>query len=75
MEDMVPFGDKLKGILCERGITIKQFCDDLGIYRNRFFYTPAQKHRKLYFVAIAYYLNMTVEELIEGTDAVDVWYG
>lgn len=74
MEDVVPFVDKLKGILRERGITIKQFCDDLGIYRQQFFYKKGHKHKRIYFVAIAYYLNMTVEELIDGTDAIDAWY-
>jgi hypothetical protein len=31
--------------------------------------------RKTTLAAIAYYVGMTVEELVEGTDAMDIWYG
>ena len=31
--------------------------------------------RRTTLAAIAYYVGMTVEDLVEGTDAMDIWYG
>lgn len=74
MPDIIPFTERLKGILHERKITIGQFCFDTGIDRKGFFYKKGHKHHKVYYMAIAYYLNMTVEDLVEGTDAEEVLY-
>ena len=75
MANLIPFKQRVKDILRERGITILQFCEDTGISRENFFYRKTQhKHCKYIHMAIAYYLNMTVEELVKGTDAEDVWY-
>ena len=70
---MIRFDQKLRQILWDRGISIVQFSLDTGITRS-YFYKKGHKHHRAYFMAIAYYLNMTVEELIDGTDAVDEWY-
>ena len=74
MADQTCFIERLVAILHSRNITISQFCQDTGIYRARFFYQKGNKHRKVYYMAIAYYLNMTVENLVDGTDAMDDWY-
>lgn len=75
MEELIPFNDRLKGILKKRKISIVQFCIDTGIDRPGFFDKKGHKHRKIYYMGIAYYLNMTVEDLVDGTDAMDILYG
>ena len=73
---MTPFKEKLREILKERGITLKQFGIDTGISRERFFYNKdSHRHRLYVYMAIAYYLDMTVEDLVEGTDGEIDWYG
>lgn len=69
------FKQRLRDLLFERNISLVQFDEDTGINRQNFFYrknTPARqshKHCKYIYMAIAYYLNMTVEDLVAGTDA------
>ncbi len=59
-------------MLDERGLTQFKFCQDLGIDRSRFF---RDKHRPRYvYMAIAYYFGMDVDDLMEGTEAVDDFY-
>ena len=73
---MTPFRDKVKAILKERGIPLTKFQDDTGINRENFFYRrQSHKHCRYIHMAIAYYLNMDVEELVTGTDAEIDWYG
>lgn len=64
---------RLEQILKERGIKKAQFEADTGISR-RIFYGGERMVRKSTLMAIAYYLGIYVEKLIEGTDAEDVWY-
>jgi hypothetical protein len=73
MDKLIPFCDKLRKILKEKGISTLKFEYDTGIGR-RIFYETNRKHGKSLLMGIAYYLNMTVEELVKGTDAEDVWY-
>ena len=73
---MTPFKDRVRSILKERKISLLRFSDDLGLSRENFFYTRGcHKHCRYIHMAIAYYLNMDVEELIAGTDAEIDWYG
>lgn len=72
--DMIPFGDKVRTILKSRKITTAQFEVDTGIGR-RVLYRNDHRHHKSTLMAIAYYLNMTVEDLVDGTDAIDILYG
>lgn len=74
---MIPFETKLRKILKQRKIYIFQFSQDTGIDRANLFYrkNANQAHRKYIYMAIAYYLGMTVEELVDGTDGEIDWYG
>lgn len=74
---MIPFNQRLRGILYQKGITIIQFCDGTGISRENFFYRKGKrlKHCRYIYMAIAYYLEMNVEDLISGTDAEVDFYG
>lgn len=71
---MIPFKTRLRGILAERDISVEQFCLDTGINRVSFFHKNVRHYRSTY-MAIAYYLDMRVEDLIAGTNAVQDWYG
>ena len=74
MDELIPFKQRLKDILRKRHISIFQFCEDTGICRESFFYRKTNhKHGKYVYMAMAYYLSMAVEELIEGTDAEYDW--
>lgn len=44
---------------------------EIGIFRGTIY---RGVKRKTTLAAIAYYVGMTVEELVEGTDAMDIWY-
>lgn len=72
---MIPFKDRVRSILKQRKIPLTKFSDDTGIDRVNFFYKGAHKHCRYVHMAIAYYLNMDVEELIAGTDAEIDFYG
>lgn len=71
---MTPFKTKLRSILKERGILVTDFCLDTGIDRVSFFH-KANRHHRTTYMAIAYYLDMKVEDLIKDTDAEADWYG
>lgn len=69
---MIPFREKLKRILKEKGITQREFEIDTGICRTILFYD--RKIHKSTLMGLAYYLEMKVEDMIEDTDAEDSWY-
>ena len=74
---MISFEQRLRDILYEREIPINRFSDDTDINRGNFFYRKnrLQRHRRHIYMAIAYYFNMDVEDLIRGTDAEIDFYG
>ena len=72
---MVRFEDKLKALLKERGLTLRQMEWDTGICRLSF--APSRAvvaHRPSTLMAMAYYLQLTVEDLVEDTDLEDHWH-
>lgn len=66
---MIPVKDKLKAILKQRKISLSKFSEDTEIDRANFFYKDMHKHCRYIYMAIAYYLGITLEELLKGTDA------
>lgn len=72
-DDLIPFGDKVRTILKSRKITTAQFEVDTGIGR-RVLYRTDHRHHKSTLMAIAYYLKLDGDELVDGTDAMDAWY-
>lgn len=71
-ENEIPFPLRLRELLRERGVKKAKFGTDTGIAR-RIFYKD-ERHNKSTLMAVAYYLGITVEELVEGTTAMDDWY-
>lgn len=70
---MIPIGRKIQSILYERDISTQQFERDTGIAR-RIFYPRKARITKSLLMAVAYYLEMDVEDLVDGTDAFDCWF-
>ena len=68
------FCDRLKRLLQERGISANQFEVDTGIARRILCRSYERKIRRASFMAIAYYLDMRVEDLIADSTAEDHWY-
>lgn len=66
------FKYKLSLILSEQGKTFYSMEKDIGLFRSTIYRGVTNR---LQLAAIAYYVGMTVEELVEGTDAMDIWYG
>lgn len=73
MGDRISFIDKLRMLLKERGISTHKFQRETLIDRKIFYNKERQLHKST-LMAIAYYLKMDAEEMVEGTDAEDVWY-
>lgn len=72
-DDLIPFADRVRQLLKEKGISPYKFEIETGIARQ-FFYRKGVKTQKTTIMAIAYYLNMKVEDLVDGTTAMDFWY-
>ena len=68
---MIPFSKRLSQLLRERGITVEQFEAD-GMSRRIIY--EKRKRRRLTLMGLAYYLGITVEELVEGTTAEEDWF-
>lgn len=71
--EIIPFCDRLRKLTAERGITTFRFEIDTGIARRIFYKQTSAIHRST-LMACAYYLGVTVEELVDGTNAMDFWY-
>ena len=70
---MIPIGQKISSLLYSRGISTNKFERDTGIAR-RILYPSEYKPRRATLMAVAYYLDTTVEELVSGTDAEENWH-
>ena len=69
----VAIGNRIKRLLYKRDISTQQFERDTGIARRIFYPRKAEINRST-LMAVAYYLGITVEDLVDGTDAFDCWY-
>ena len=68
---MIPFSKRLSQLLRERGITVEQFEAD-GMSRHIIY--DKSKRRRVTLMGLAYYLGITVEELVDGTTAEEDWF-
>lgn len=64
---------KVKSLLKERKITQEKFSADTGINRTTLMDSHRRRSswRKSTLITIAVYLGMTLEELVDGTEAED----
>ena len=73
MNKLIPFNDRLRQILYDKDISTYRFEIETGISR-RFFYRYNHKINRSTLMGIAYYLDMRVEDLVDGTTAMDALY-
>lgn len=71
---MIPFKTRVRSLLAERGIPDYKFFSDTGLDRVSLFYRKRKHHRRHIYMAIAYYFGTDVDELLEGTEALDDFY-
>lgn len=68
-----PFHERLRQLLRERGISHNQYERETGMSRGVLYPREYRPTRSL-LMALAYYFGITVEELVEGTDAFYDWH-
>ena len=68
---MIRFLYRVQDLLAERGEVLNNLQSGAGVNRKTLYRGP---RRKQTIAAIAYYLRMSAEELVAGTDAEEVWY-
>lgn len=68
---MTRFLYRVQGLLAERGEVLQDLQRGVGVHRKTVYRGP---QRKPVIAAIAYYLGISAEELVAGTDAEEVWH-
>lgn len=61
---------RVQELLAERGEVLNDLQRGVGVYRKTLYRGPKRKQT---IAAIAYYLNMSAEDLVAGTDAEEAW--
>ena len=67
---MTRFLFRVQELLAERGETLNDLQSAVGVNRQTFYRGPKRKQT---IAATAYYLNMSAEELVAGTDVEEIW--
>ena len=67
---MTRFVYRVQNLLAERNEVLNDLQRGAGVHRKTLYRGPKRKQT---IAAIAYYLNMRAEELVDGTDAEEVW--
>lgn len=73
-EKLEPFRVKMRRLLREKEISIFRFEFETGICRKMLYPCYKSRPTRATLMALAYYLEMRVEDLVDGTDAMDAWY-
>jgi transcriptional regulator with XRE-family HTH domain len=69
----IPLRTRVRELMRERGISVNQMMRDTGLAKN-FLYRDSSRPHRSRLMALAYYFDITVEELVDGTDAYNEWY-
>lgn len=67
---MIKFVYRVQNLLAERGEVLNDLQRGVGVNRKTLYRGP---QRKQTIAAVAYYLGMSAEELVAGTDAEEIW--
>lgn len=67
---MIRFIYRVQNLLAERGEVLNDLYCGTGVTRKTLYRGPK---RKPIIAAVAYYLGISAEELVAGTDAEEVW--
>ena len=73
-DNLIPFPEKVRQLLKEKGISLNSFELETGIARQFFCKGRVKKHNKSTIMVIAHFLDMDVEDLVDGTTGMDAWY-
>ena len=68
---MMRFVYRVQNLLAERGEVLNDLQRGSGVNRKTLYRGP---QRKQTIAAVAYYLGMSAEELVAGTDVEELWY-
>lgn len=67
---MIRFIYRVQDLLAEKGEVLNDLQRGAGVHRKTLYRGPKRKQT---IAAIAYYLNMSAEELVAGTDVEEIW--
>ena len=67
---MIKFVYRVQNLLAERGEVLNDLQRGVGVHRKTLYAGPK---RKPIIAAIAYYLDISAEELVAGTDVEEIW--
>jgi hypothetical protein len=67
---MIRFIYRVQNLLAERGEVLNDLQRGAGVHRKTLYRGPKRKQT---IAATAYYLGISAEELVAGTDAEEVW--
>lgn len=67
---MTRFMYRVQNLLAERGEVLNDLYRGVGVHRKTVYRGPRSKS---VVAAIAYYLDISAEELVAGTDAEEIW--
>lgn len=67
---MIRFVHRVQNLLAERGEVLNDLQCGAGVNRKTLYRGP---QRKQTIAATAYYLGISAEELVAGTDAEEIW--
>lgn len=67
---MTKFIYRVQDLLADRGEVLNDLQSGVGVYRTTMYRGTRQKST---IAAIAYYLGISAEELVAGTDAEEIW--
>jgi hypothetical protein len=67
---MIKFIYRVQVLLAERGEVLNDLQRGAGVTRKTLYNGPKRKQT---IAAIAYYLNMSGDELVKGTDVEEIW--
>ena len=62
---------RVQELLADRGEVLNDLQRGAGVHRKTLYRGPKRKQT---IAAIAYYLGMSAEELVAGTDVEEIWY-
>lgn len=69
----LPFHVRVRQLLLMKGVSQNKMEKETGISR-RIVYPLKRRPTRSLLMALAYYFGITVDELVEGTDAYNDWY-
>lgn len=67
---MTKFVYRVQNLLAERGEVLNDLQRGVGVHRKTLYKGPK---RKPLIAAIAYYLDISAEDLVAGTDVEEIW--